>query len=132
MCKYCSISALLMIALFVVSGCSSSIPKPKKGRDLHSMFDAHSHIETSDQTDGRQPVRPRDAPQNPHELHEYTRDVHNEVHNVFSWIPNPVLYLYVPPHVVGAEGLPITGYTIPFKMYEQNHFALPSEVPADD
>ena len=67
----------------------------------------------------------------PESLTDYTRSVQNEIDNLFAWLPNPTLFLYIPPHVVGPEGLPVTGYTVPFKMYERDHFALPNEVPND-
>ncbi len=58
----------------------------------------------------------------------YTREASNELDNTFSVLPNPVLVMYVYPHLSGVEGTPVPGYTTKFSMYEKPEFALPGEV----
>ena len=58
----------------------------------------------------------------------YTREASNELDNTFSVLPNPVLVMYVYPHLSGVEGTPVPGYTTKFSMYEKSEFALPGEV----
>jgi len=58
----------------------------------------------------------------------YTRDASNELDNTFRLLPNPVLVMYVFPHLSGVEGTPVPGYTTKFSMYDKPEFALPGEV----
>jgi len=58
----------------------------------------------------------------------YTRDASNELDNTFRLLPNPVLVMYVYPHLSGVEGTPVPGYTTKFSMYVKPEFALPGEV----
>jgi len=58
-----------------------------------------------------------------------TRTDANEVNNLFPQFPNPLVTLYVFPHVVGEEQLPVPGYTIPFPLFKEAPFALPAEIP---
>jgi len=58
----------------------------------------------------------------------YTRDASNELDNTFRLLPNPVLVMYVYPHLSGVEGTPVPGYTTKFSMYDKPEFALPGEV----
>lgn len=62
-------------------------------------------------------------------LSAYTRNAANELDFLFKRLPNPTLYLYIDPHLTGAEGVPIPGYTTAFPMYERDHWALPDEAP---
>lgn len=63
------------------------------------------------------------------DLVSYSRTEQSAVDNLFPTIPNPVLKMYVYPHVSGVEGVPIPGYTTAFPLYRTVHFALPGEVP---
>lgn len=58
----------------------------------------------------------------------YTREASNELDNTFRLLPNPVLVMYIFPHLSGAEGTPVPGYTTKFSMYDKPEFALPGEV----
>ncbi len=49
------------------------------------------------------------------------------VHARFERLPNPDLMMYVFPHRVGDEGLPIPGYVTVFPLYARTHYALPGE-----
>ncbi len=60
----------------------------------------------------------------------YTRTVDNEINFQFTRLPNPTLFLYIDPHLVGVEGIPVPGYTTAFTMYANDHWALPDEAPA--
>lgn len=115
--------------LFVL-GCASSIPETESGRDLLSIYELAGTSVDDELPELSRAVTLKDQAIDPRTFSDYTRSVDNEVHNVFSWIPNPTLFLYVPPHTIGVEGFPVLGYTVPFKMYERDHFALPNEVPS--
>ncbi|WP_101757279.1 hypothetical protein [Oceanicoccus sp. KOV_DT_Chl] len=44
----------------------------------------------------------------------------------FMWLPNPTLSMYVFKHLTPA-GHPVPGYSTFFRMYTQDHIAIPSE-----
>ena len=48
--------------------------------------------------------------------------------NVFHKLPNPELRMYVYPHLVGKDEVPIPGYYTVFNVYEKDHYTLPNEV----
>lgn len=58
----------------------------------------------------------------------YTRDVHNEIENLFPTLPNPTLVMYVYPHLAGEENMPVPGYSTSFSLYQRTEYALPGEV----
>ncbi len=62
-------------------------------------------------------------------LHGYVRSAHEEIENRFPRLPNPVLVMFVYPHLAGSEGVPVPGYATRFRMYERTEYALPGEVP---
>ncbi len=64
----------------------------------------------------------------PSPLNAYTRDASNELEGLFKTLPNPTLFMYTRPHLVGRDGIPVPGYTTQFKMFNRDHFALPGEV----
>lgn len=45
----------------------------------------------------------------------------------FAYLPNPVLTMYIFPHLTDA-GTPVPGYTTFFRFYEQDQVGLPSEL----
>lgn len=57
----------------------------------------------------------------------YSRTPTTETLNLFPTLPNPVLVMYVHPHLAGEEGLPVPGYATAFTLYEKTQFALPGE-----
>lgn len=59
----------------------------------------------------------------------YTAGSVNQVNNLFKQLPNPVIAIYIFPHLVRQSGdaNPVPGYTTAFNLYKQNHFAMPSE-----
>jgi len=65
-------------------------------------------------------------PDSTHGLHGYTRDAYNEIQPLFPRLPNPILIMYVFPHL-SPEGVPIPGYATPYPLYQQPHYALPEE-----
>jgi hypothetical protein len=44
----------------------------------------------------------------------------------YKKIPNPELKMYIYPHLVGKEELPVTGYYTAFSAYTRDHYVLPS------
>ena len=61
------------------------------------------------------------------EISSYTRTPDNETDLLFPRHENPTLVMYVHPHLAGAEGMPVPGYTTALTLYERTPFALPGE-----
>ena len=57
----------------------------------------------------------------------YTRTARTETHRLFRRLPNPDLVMYVFPHLVGSEQVPVPGYSTVFPMHSRIVYALPGE-----
>ena len=60
----------------------------------------------------------------------YARTAANELELLFSRLPNPDVYIYVPPHLATRERVPVPGYTTAVPLYDRVEYALPGEVEA--
>lgn len=47
--------------------------------------------------------------------------------DAWTFLPNPVIHLYVYPHLSQPDEVPIPGYWTLFKLFEREHIALPGE-----
>ena len=112
-------------AAILASSCTSSglvSPLPDSGLTIREILL------------GRSPDDPLDGDQEQHDelpdstagLHGYTRDAYNELDTRFPRLPNPILIMYVFPHLSG-ELTPIPGYSTMFPLYEHPVYALPGE-----
>ncbi len=59
---------------------------------------------------------------------DLTRSTQNEINNLFPRLPDPELVMYVYPHFVGNDQLPVPGYSTAFSMYDKVYYAMPGEV----
>lgn len=59
----------------------------------------------------------------------WTRDSRTEINGLFPKLPNPVITMYVYPHMATSEALPVPGYATQINLYESDQFALPNELP---
>lgn len=85
-------------------------------------------VEPSDAIRVKHEVAARTADRQYYELVGYTREVNNEIQQLFPTLPNPTLVMYVFPHLAGTEQLPVPGYATSFSMYSRTEYALPGEV----
>lgn len=116
-------SFLLAASMLTIASCGS-IPEPKDGRTMRDIYDQQMTRTSAPVERSSRPAQDVVVPQ----YDRYTRDAKTEIENLFPRLPNPTLYLYVRPHTVGVDGLPIPGYTVPFSMYERDQHAMPGEV----
>ena len=56
----------------------------------------------------------------------YTRDSSNELSVRFPELNNPMLIMFVFPHITESN-LPVPGYSTAFRMFEKTPFAMPGE-----
>lgn len=125
------IAALALISL-VLGGCASTKDAvlPQDGPSMKTIYEQHMR-----ETAAHDPLAVRNALGNrpvidgDDTLHGYTRDATNEIDTTFPRLPNPTLVMYVFPHLVGEEQVPVPGYVTTFPMYERVEYALPGEVP---
>ena len=57
----------------------------------------------------------------------YTRDVVQEIDNLFPRLANPDIVIYVYPHLATRTQAPIPGYSTVIPLYEHVHYRLPGE-----
>ena len=60
------------------------------------------------------------------DLNSLVRDEIQPIRAAFRYLPNPILTMYIYPHLTDA-GTPVPGYATFFKFYEKDHIGLPSE-----
>ena len=72
---------------------------------------------------------PVDREKESREEGSYARTAANELEVLFPRLPNPDIYIYVPPHLATASRLPVPGYTTAVPLYERVEYALPGEMP---
>jgi conjugative transfer region lipoprotein (TIGR03751 family) len=124
------IMMFLVGSLTVLSGCASNNTLP---HDLPTMRDVYDTHLTGSRNGEPGLVSARRAAQRPllnaaAHLQGYTRTAYNEIDNLFPFLPNPTLILYIDPHLSEA-GYPVPGYATAFTLYAKPEFALPGEVP---
>ena len=61
----------------------------------------------------------------------YARSAANELELLFPRLPNPDIYIHVPPHLATDERVPVPGYTTAVPLYERVEYALPGEAQGD-
>ena len=123
---------LLVIALISLIGCAGSKDSilPADGPSMKSLYDRHfNDIGLRDTRTVRNALKSRPLRADGADLAGYVRTAVNELDAHFPRLPNPTLVMYVFPHLVGEERLPVPGYATTFPMYRQLEYALPGEVP---
>jgi len=126
------ISALGLISL-VLSGCASTKDAvlPQDGPPMKAIYEQHiQEMGAHDPLVAREALGNRPVVDGEGALHGYTREAYNEIDTTFPRVPNPSLVMYVYPHLVGNEQVPVPGYVTTFPMYERVEYALPGEVPS--
>ncbi|EBL8291858.1 TIGR03751 family conjugal transfer lipoprotein [Salmonella enterica] len=61
------------------------------------------------------------------EQQSYTRTAANEIQTQFKRLPNPDMTMYVFPHLIEGENVPVPGYTTVFPLHSRVNYALPGE-----
>ena len=96
---------------------------------MQAIYDAHMReLGAQDPTVVRAALGARTINGGETDLYGYTREAFNELDVRFPRLPNPILVMYVFPHLAGPERTPVPGYATTFPMYERIEYALPGEV----
>ena len=128
---------LLINVTLLLSACAGSNKDtilPQGGATMKQVYDRHfsgqpfSGAEKERVSPMRQarPLGNRET-----DLKGYSREAYNETQLIFQRLPNPDLVMYVFPHLSGAEGNPIPGYSTAFPFYDTVHYALPGELEGE-
>ena len=126
---------LLAIVLISLAGCAGSKDTilPSDGTTMKTIYARHfSDIGMRDTMSVRTELKSRPLESDVADLAGYLRDAFNELDAHFPRLPNPTLVMYVFPHLVGEERVPVPGYATTFPMYRQVEYALPGEVPTQE
>jgi conjugative transfer region lipoprotein (TIGR03751 family) len=111
-----------------LGGCSTKdriLPVPEN--DMKAVYNMHMQgIDSGKLFDARSLMR-RPMTENDVALSEYVRSEKNQLQARFQTLPNPMLYMFVAPHLAADSEVPIPGYLTQFRMWEKDHFALPGE-----
>ncbi len=130
---HAQLRSLLPLVLISLAGCAGSKDTilPTDGPSMKTIYTRHfSDIGMHGTISVRKELKSRPLATDVADLAGYVRDAFNELDSHFPRLPNPTLVMYVFPHLVGDERLPIPGYSTTFPMYRQLEYALPGEVPA--
>ncbi len=122
----------LAIAFVMASlgGCLSHIDKVAPQEDMPTMKEIYEEqtgaggVEAMQQREADIRARPVTSEDHLTEVHPYP----GRVQHLFPALPNPDLYMYVKPHVVGSSGAAVPAYITRFPMYERTQYAMPNEV----
>lgn len=131
---------VLALMIFSAQGCTTLEDQiPQDGPDMETVYNEYT-LGTGEGNLPSHSTRRAPAANNgqatdralieasPSPMNAYTRDASNELEGLFKTHPNPTLFMYTRPHLVGRDGIPVPGYTTQFKMFNRDHFALPGEV----
>lgn len=120
---------LIVTLISMLSACATKdavLPVPE--HDMKEVYDRHMQgIGDGELYDKRSLVR-RPMIEDDVALSDYVRTEKNQLQARFRTLPNPTMYMFVAPHLAADTQVPIPGYLTEFKMWEQEHYALPGEV----
>ena len=125
------LSTISLISL-VLAGCTSTKDNvlPQDGPSMKAIYDGHIQaMNAGDPRVIRRELGNRPLDTGEAALQGFSRDAFNEIEVLFPRLPNPMLVMYVYPHLAGETRAPVPGYATAFPMYEQVEYALPGEVP---
>ncbi|CAC9473833.1 hypothetical protein [uncultured Gammaproteobacteria bacterium] len=111
--KYLTRILPLLSIIFLLNGCEADLKTEKQGDKMDAFFQSNNNTSLS--------VLSK------HGLNAgFVRTQGTELENNFPVLPNPVLNMFVYPHLT-KFGNPVPGYTTNFKLYEVDRYALPNE-----
>lgn len=120
------IATLISIGISACASKDTIIPAPKD--DMKTIYDRHMNgIGNNRLLDSRSLVR-RPMIDGDVTLSEYVRTEKNHLESRFKMLPNPIMFMFVSPHLAADSQVPIPGYLTEFRMWEQDHYALPGEI----
>ena len=113
---------LCLILISGLAGCMTtrSVESPKGSQTMQEIYETHFESgSTSRSKEGTLEDFDDDS--------ALSAEVISEIENTFPVLDNPMLIMYVFPHVATESRLPVPGYWTAIPMYERDEFAEPGE-----
>lgn len=134
------IKGILSVAGFsLLCSCSTVHKLPDEGANIKEVYDAHiaggstasenteTNMGAERKASSKASLKVREIKGSTADLSPYSRSQNNELENLFPVLPNPQLIMYVDPHL-SKNGHPIPGYSVPFRLFEKDEYAMPGEM----
>lgn len=122
------IAPLILISLVAVGCATKDTMLPVPDQDMKAVYDQHMGAVGEGKILDRRSLLRRPIIEPDVNLSKYVRTESTQLRSRFQFLPNPVLYMFVAPHLASASEVPIPGYLTEFKMWEKDNYALPGEV----
>jgi conjugative transfer region lipoprotein (TIGR03751 family) len=121
-------SFVLLLISLGLSGCATKDTiLPRDGKPMQDIYWDHlREMKRNDLSDVRSSIQV-DIVEDEASNQLGTLNSGGDIASAFPSLPNPTMYLYVYPHLAGAERHPVPGYITQFKLYERDEIALPGE-----
>lgn len=119
----------LCVVATLITGCSSKeglIPTPDQ--TMQEVYDQAMGATSQGRVLDQRSVLRRSLKEAESDYSDFVRTESTQLQAKFSLLPNPVMYMFVAPHLSTADGVPVPGYLTEFKLFTQDHYALPGEV----
>jgi conjugative transfer region lipoprotein (TIGR03751 family) len=120
--KIISISAVL-------SACANKdtiLPIPE--HDMRTVYDMHMQGVGDGKLYDHRSVLRRPMAEGDMELSDYVRTEKTQLESKFKMVPNPIMFMFVAPHLASSSEVPIPGYVTQFRMWEKDNYAMPGEI----
>ena len=113
---------LCLILISSLSGCMTtrSVESPKGSRTVQEIYESHFESDTTSRGD-------KSNLEDFDDESEFSAELISEIETTFPVLDNPMLIMYVFPHVATESRIPGQGYWTAIPMYERNEFAEPGE-----
>lgn len=118
--------ALISTTLIACSSKDNIIPTPEY--TMKEVYERHMGAMGEGALMDKRSLLRRDMNEDDIDLSKYVRTEKTALESKFKLLPNPILYMFVHPHLASESEIPIPGYLTEFKMYERDHYALPGEI----
>lgn len=121
---------ICLTAVALVTGCTTSKDAliPPSDKNMRQVYSEHMGKGVNGNAADERMAFRRPLIEDEVSLAEYLLTEANQLSSAFPFIPNPVLVMYVAPHLATNSEVPIPGYVTQFRMYEKDNYALPHEV----
>jgi len=123
-----SINTLILCALFFLAGCASHLDDvvDPNAPTMKTVYENYTGVDQERITERQAVLMQRPAVE-PADLQVGLPPHPERLDHLYPRLPNPDLFMYVRPHVLGISGAPVPAYLTRFSMYERQPYALPGE-----
>lgn len=113
---------LCLILISGLAGCMTtrSVESPKGSRTMKEIYESHFESGNTSRAD-------RSRWEDFDDESELSTEVISKIETTFPVLDNPMLIMYVFPHVATESRIPVPGYWTAIPMYERTEFAEPGE-----